>query len=453
MQHITNKLTKYSGKNHAQGGVNINPNVEVEKGEVKHDDYVISNRLPNKNKSFAKLAEKIAKKYKKGNKALTSVQLMSMENELNDLKKRNEMFKMNNIGYSQQNQTKQFALGGDINDNNDPLQTLPIQPLDNNISPLKSPYTAPTDNLNVTPDFSSDYIHDDKDTLFSLPITPVQNDDEFKDYYLDNRLDNTINNIQSQAQSNSKPSFFNKIGQGLNKVSNFITDENNVMKASLSPMIASSLNDLVRPSEQAKLFQNPEYYNSLDLMRENRVNFDAITNNMNRQADAARNRMTSRSAQVNNALNTNIDVNLNQQMQQAKFQEQSQNNQLRAQEAQMRSNLGMQDRQYKHQQYLEQSQNDAQKRNMGRAAAQNLWNTVGKNINAKQVREAAQKNQKQIAALSTMEKINYVNSLSSTFGISEDYSKAMLNYIFKGDDKAFAELINNLSKNNTLKVK
>ena len=61
-------LTKYkNGNTHENGGVAITPNIEVEKGETRFEDYVFSNELkiPGSKMTFAQKSKQINAKYKK----------------------------------------------------------------------------------------------------------------------------------------------------------------------------------------------------------------------------------------------------------------------------------------------------------------------------------------------------------------------------------------------------
>ena len=61
-------LTKYkNGNTHENGGIAITPNIEVEKGETRFEDYVFSNELkiPGSKMTFAQKSKQINAKYKK----------------------------------------------------------------------------------------------------------------------------------------------------------------------------------------------------------------------------------------------------------------------------------------------------------------------------------------------------------------------------------------------------
>lgn len=56
---------EYEGNSHAEGGIAVGPNAEVEGGEVRVEDYIFSDFLedPETGKTFAELAKKVDKKY------------------------------------------------------------------------------------------------------------------------------------------------------------------------------------------------------------------------------------------------------------------------------------------------------------------------------------------------------------------------------------------------------
>jgi hypothetical protein len=84
-------ISMLEGPSHAEGGIQLTNNAEVEGGEVKADDFILSDRLGDKNGTFA---EQMKKEIKKGsplrdsqNDTYSKFRIMNKKNELVDLNK------------------------------------------------------------------------------------------------------------------------------------------------------------------------------------------------------------------------------------------------------------------------------------------------------------------------------------------------------------------------------
>lgn len=254
---------------------------------------------------------------------------------------------------------------------------------------------------------------------------------------LDLNADSSYNISNMPEESSGKSSLKDRLaGQG----------DRIGMAASMAPMLVNSFKDMFAQSENAELFNNQEYYNSINLMRNQRIDHAALINESNRSANAQRQGNVSRSAQVSNALNTNIGAQNMQQIQNISLQSQQANNQYRSQEAQMRSQLGAQDREYRHQQDVEQSQNDANTRNMSRAASQNIWNLVGQNINNRNVHMENLKNQRMIAGMAATEKFAMLDAMSTNYGIDKDVAQQYIDQAMSGDYEAMKKVMDTIGK-------
>lgn len=438
----SSRFKKYEGKSHAQGGINTG-SLEVEGGETEANGYIYSDRIRNNSGlSVAELSEMIAKKYKNKRHTTSGLSRISMKNEMKDLSNYAERLKLRSgTGYSNEQAMyggyrKKMYTGGyrdqyhgvpqDMNGQSslvDPLKigldSKPMQTLSSNVN---TNLTLPTPEKRWG--VEGQFISTNKIEPLALPDVRIPNLP-------------TPNSYDGGVQ----PSRLDKIGAYLNN-----NADNLGIAASMTPAILSSVKDLTRSPERAKLYQNNERYNVLDLMRNNRIDDDALTNQAIRSNTGARVRMGARSASVQNAYNLSLGNRLNQDLQNIQFQTQTNNNQYRTQEAQTRASLGSEDRGYRHQQYVEQSQNDANTRNLARNASQNIFNLIGSNINSKQMHEQLLANQKDIATLNAVEKLSLLNNISSTFGISDDYAKSLLHYIQSGDTESFQNLLNQMKK-------
>lgn len=79
-------LTEFEGNKHSEGGITINPQLEVEGGETKNQDFVFSDAVKPKDSdlTYAELSKKISSKYKK--RGDDKMAKESMQRELDALK-------------------------------------------------------------------------------------------------------------------------------------------------------------------------------------------------------------------------------------------------------------------------------------------------------------------------------------------------------------------------------
>jgi hypothetical protein len=86
------EYNEYNGNTHAEGGIAVGPNAEVEDGEVRVEDYIFSNQLKNpfSGKTFADEAKAIKKKYE-GRGDYDAPSNRALEKELSRLMQANEI--------------------------------------------------------------------------------------------------------------------------------------------------------------------------------------------------------------------------------------------------------------------------------------------------------------------------------------------------------------------------
>lgn len=109
-QEEYDRLTRYNGYNHTEGGIPLDINNEVQNKETRYNDYIFSNdiNVPGKKYSFAKASKMIDLKYSKRDN-----DNLSAEQKTNDLKslentQEEQRFNMINNAY-------QKAFGGSLN--------------------------------------------------------------------------------------------------------------------------------------------------------------------------------------------------------------------------------------------------------------------------------------------------------------------------------------------------
>lgn len=238
------------------------------------------------------------------------------------------------------------------------------------------------------------------------------------------RVGNGISQVP-QVIGDAAQSAVNYTGNAINAIgeSGVINDSSGIA-ASMVPMMFRTMDALTDKPEQVPLFQNQQMYNSMDLMN-NRIDSDAMLAESERQANAGRLANVSRSAQVNNAIDSAMYANQQAQNQQAMMNVDMQNAQFRGQEAQMRAQMGAQDREYRAQQDDLQARTDAAAEQRKDAGAQSLFNLVGTNLSQKRYLADSLKNRLDIARmqLATQEKI--AQMLNSNAQMSPEFIKLL----------------------------
>lgn len=105
-------LTEFEGATHEQGGITINPQVEVEHGETMNQQFVFSNAIGPKDSklTYADLSKKIEGKYKKRGEDKMAKE--AMQKELDMLKSQHESDPVILAERAKQEQSMQMKYGG-----------------------------------------------------------------------------------------------------------------------------------------------------------------------------------------------------------------------------------------------------------------------------------------------------------------------------------------------------
>lgn len=375
------ELTKFKGPSHSEGGIpidknmtpnNSNPIAEVEGGEtgvnLGDKKYIFSDNLKLDDLTFAEESKKIDKKYKRKD----DITKRTKEFELKRLSEENDIVKDSNEFVKKYGgQIQEYMKGGNLKEYN-------------NGGPIALPtLQAPL----VTGSNYDDKLFDPMFDDFNIPIETT---------------DNTIANKR-------EPFNFNKLALGLKGAA-----------------LGKSFIDSLQPSEEENLQLNPEANKVKDIVSNLNVDLssaiDDILLGTNSALKNARN--VSGSAITSQVLGQSAIDKGNRAIADLEIQEQNANNALRSQEAQVRANLGSEERQERVRQQTVQDQNDAVARGFGRDLFSNL-SRIGSEFNKYQYTQDQIANQKEIAEMTIAEGTALLSQRYPDFTITENLVDAI----------------------------
>lgn len=318
----TDNFKQYEAPSHAEGGQYIDQNnnptadpnkavAEIEKKENSYKDYVFSHDL-----GFAKLAEKINKKYKDREDPISK---NSLDTELTELMKKNEKVKQQ-IQQSQQLAQAVLEYGGKI-----PKASLGVLLSDKNKLPYEEGYVnqlmenAPDNNGVAVPDPNVDFLKG---------LVPEDNTSKQSFPELD-KTGYVKTNDGEQLTSNIKNKFSPEAiaGFGIKGIEML----GHAIQAFKKP-------DLVKP------VYNPEENKIKGIMSDRKIDTQAIIDSLNLEENAAKQNLSdnSTSVGVQNANLQKLHANMTNAIAKTKLEEQQTNNQYRADEANVLNTLGTQ---------------------------------------------------------------------------------------------------------------
>jgi hypothetical protein len=409
------KLNKLPGKDHAQGGTNINQNMDptnmgavanAEGGELTHKDgdsnYIFSKRLkdPEGKGSFAASAETIGKKYDKPGDDIAG---RTAKFELNRLKARNDFAKAQIALKQSQEQdpqfpTEKYAYGGSLN-----LAYNALSNIANGVSnvPTVSPTSlGPVNSLSMAPTARA--------TTVPLNVFNPSNVPQFGNNGMNTEY---LQPQDIQSMNNSTQGLFNQADTAATPQAKRRAINNNHVAIGLKgAALGKAFFDSVQKPEQERLQYNPEEANVKRLMENRRVDLTSILNEIQLKANEAQRNAgnVAGSGITSQVLKQSALSNAARQSQQAALQEQQINNQYRAQEAGVVGRLGSERRGENIRQQTAQAQNDAVSRAFGRQFFSDL-SQVGTQFNKKFVTDAK-----------IQEGLSILGMKYADFGVSDD---------------------------------
>lgn len=388
------EFRSYDMPSHEQGGgmldaqlnpTTTNPIAELEKTETTYKDkggdaYVYSDNLKHTSgMTFAEKSRQIAKKYARG----TDIDKEGLSIEMDRLSKQNDMAR-------EQDSATQFAGGG-------PLAPLPMRwtkPSKDWLNPLPMASIVPEPGLN------DPRVLDQIDTSpkpLDIPVRPLD--------VTPKQLPKFTGFRTTEPEADVKKPFnYNTIAAGLKGIS-----------------LLSTGIDALRKPEQDKLRLNPKASEVEGLMESRSIDFTPLVNEADLSAnvalDSARN-VVGNAAGLSARANS-IMANRARQVGNLKLQQQQTNNQYRADEAQIKSRLGAEERAYRRETDIANMQNEAARRNLGRKFFSDL-SQVGSTINKFQNNREQIENNKQLADATIREGLAILSGKYKDFGLSED---------------------------------
>ena len=369
------EFKSYNMPSHENGGgmidAQLNPTTtngiaELEKTETTYKDggkdaYVYSDNLKHSSgMTFAEKSRQIARKYVRG----TDLDKEGMSIEMDRLAKQNDISR-------EHSELSKFADGGPL----DPLPMKWATPSENYLSPVPILNTTPVSNsttpLNVAPKVLPKF------TGFRTTEPEVDV---------------------------KKPFNYNTVAAGLKGAS----------------LLATGI-DALRKPDKDKLRLNPKVSEVEGLMESRSIDFTPLVNEADLSAnvalDQARN-VVGNAAGLSARANS-IMANRARQVGGLKLQQQQTNNQYRAEEAQVKSRLGAEERAYRRETDVANMQNEAARRNLGRKFFSDL-SQVGSTSNKFQNNREQIANNKELADATIREGLAILSGKYKDFGLSED---------------------------------
>ena len=261
---------------------------------------------------------------------------------------------------------------------------------------------SPLPTLNITPEqglYNPDYLRTINTTPkpIDIPVRPLGVSPQ--------KLNSFTGFRTTEPEADVKKPFnYNTVAAGLKGVS----------------LLASGV-DALRKPDKDKLRLNSKASEVEGLMESRSIDFTPLVNEADLSAnvalDSARN-VVGNAAGLSARANS-IMANRARQVGGLKLQEQQTNNQYRAEEAQVKSRLGAEERAYRRETDVANMQNEAAKRNLGRKFFSDL-SQVGSTINKFQNNREQIENNRELADATIREGLTILSGKYKDFGLSED---------------------------------